>query len=70
MKISNQNNLPSLQIIRFKKILFIAFVSLVFTTLASCSAEELPTTKSDKNQVSTAKEGDIIPPSNGTGTKP
>lgn len=70
MKISNQNNLPTLQIIRIKKILFIAFVSLVLTTLASCSADELPTTKSDKNQVSTAKEPDIIPPTCGSGTKP
>ena len=70
MNTPNQNNLPTLQIIRIKKILFIAFVSLVLTTLASCSADELPTTKSDKNQVSTAKEPDIIPPTSGSGTKP
>jgi len=62
MKNSNQNNLPTLQIIRIKKILFIALVSLVLTTLASCTAEELPTTKPVKNQVSLAKEGDIDPP--------
>jgi hypothetical protein len=70
MKTSNQNNLPTLQIIRIKKILFIALVSLVLTTLASCTAEEVPTTKPIKNQVSLAKDGDIIPPTNGTGTKP
>jgi len=70
MKNSNQNNLPTLQIIRIKKILFITLVSLVLTTLASCTAEELPTTKPVKNQVSLAKDGDIIPPPNETGTKP
>ena len=70
MKNSNQNNLPTLQIIRIKKILFIALVSLVLTTLASCTAEEVPTTKPIKNQVSLAKDGDIIPPVNGNGTKP
>jgi hypothetical protein len=30
----------------------------------------LPTTKSDKNQVSTAKNGDIDPPTGGSGTNP
>jgi hypothetical protein len=70
MKTSNQKGLPTLQIIRIKKILFIALVSLVLTTLASCTAEELPTTKPIKNQVSLAKDGDIILPTNGTGTKP
>ena len=64
MKTQNQNNLPTLQIIRIKKILFIALVSLVLTTLASCSADELPTTKSDKNQVSMDKNGDVDPPTN------
>ena len=61
MKNSNQNNLPTLQIIRIKKILFIALVSFVLTTLASCTAEEVPTTKPFKNQVSLAKDGDIDP---------
>ena len=70
MKNSNQNNLPTLQIIRIKKILFIASICLVLTILASCTAEEVPTTKPTKNQVSLAKEGDIIPPPTGTGTKP
>ena len=70
MKTQNQNNLPTLQIIRIKKILFIALVSLVLTTLASCTAEEVPTTKPIKNQVSLAKDGDIIPPIIGNGTKP
>jgi hypothetical protein len=70
MKTSNQKGLPTLQIIKIKKILFIALVSLVLTTLASCTAEELPTTKPIKNQVSLAKDGDIILPTNGTGTKP
>lgn len=72
MKTQNQNNLPTLRIIRIKKILFIALVSLVLTTLASCTAEEVPTTKPIKNQVSLAKDGDIDPPTtgNGTGTKP
>lgn len=70
MKTQNQNNLPTLQIIRIKKILFIALVSLVLTTLASCTAEEVPTTKPVKNQVSLAKDGDIDPPVNGNGTKP
>jgi hypothetical protein len=70
MKTQNQNNLPTLQIIKIKKILFIALVSLVLTTLASCTAEEVPTTKPIKNQVSLAKDGDIILPTNGTGTKP
>lgn len=62
MKTSNQNNLPTLQIIKIKKILFIASIYLVLTTLASCTAEELPTTKPVKNQVSLAKDGDIDPP--------
>jgi hypothetical protein len=70
MKTQNQNNLPTLQIIRIKKILFIASICLVLTILASCTAEELPTTKSDKNQVSTAKNGDIDPPTGGSGTNP
>ena len=61
MKTSNQNNLPTLQIIIIKKILFIALVSLVLTTLASCTTEEVPTTKTVKNQVSLAKDGDIDP---------
>ena len=61
MKTQNQNNLPTLQIIRIKKIFFIALVSLVLTTLASCTAEEVPTTKTVKNQVSLAKDGDIDP---------
>ena len=62
MKTLNQNNLQTLQIIRIKKILFVALVSLVLTTLASCSAEEVPITKPIKNQISTGKEGDIDPP--------
>lgn len=66
MKTQNQNNLPTLQIIRIKKILFIALVSLVLTTLASCTAEEVPATKPIKNQVSLAKDGDIDPPTNPT----
>jgi hypothetical protein len=66
MKTSNQKGLPTLQIIKIKKILFIALVSLVLTTLASCTAEEVPTTKPIKNQLSTAKEGDIDPPTNPT----
>jgi hypothetical protein len=70
MKNSNQNNLPTLQIIRIKKILFIASICLVLTILASCTAEELPTNKPFKNQVSLAKDGDIIPVPIGTGTKP
>jgi hypothetical protein len=70
MKTQNQNNLPTLQIIRIKKIFFIASICLVLTILASCTAEELPTTKPIKNQVSFAKDGDIIPPIIGNGTKP
>lgn len=70
MKTQNQNSLPTLQIIRIKKIIFVGLVSLVLTTLASCSAEEVPTTKPIRNQESLAKEGDIIPPTIGTGTKP
>ncbi len=62
MKTQNQNSLPTLQSIRIKKILFVAFVSLVLTTLASCTAEEVLTTKPIKNQVSLAKDGDIEPP--------
>lgn len=62
MKTLNQNNLPTLQSIRIKKILFVAFVSLVLTTLASCTAEEVLTTNPIKNQVSLAKDGDIEPP--------
>ena len=68
MKTQNQNSLPTLQSIRIKKILFVASICLVLTTLASCSAEEVPTNKPIKNQVSLAKEGDIIPPTTGTGT--
>ena len=70
MKTSNGKSLPTLQIIRIKKLLFIVLVSLVLTSLTSCSAEEVPTTKPIKNQVSLAKDGDIIPPVNGNGTKP
>ena len=60
MKTQNQNNLPTLQIIRIKKILFVGLVSLVLTTLASCSAEEVPTTKPIKNYAAPQKSDKIF----------
>lgn len=70
MKNSNQNNLSTGQILRIKKILYVASICLVMTILASCTAEEIQTAKPIKKQVSFAKEGDIIPPIIGNGTKP
>jgi hypothetical protein len=70
MKNSDQNNLLTGQILRIKKIIYVASICLVMTILASCTAEEVPTTKQDKNQALLAKEGDIDPPIIGNGTKP
>ncbi|WP_396167005.1 hypothetical protein [Flavobacterium sp.] len=45
-----------------KTLLFSLVFAASITVFTSCTADELPTSKPNKQQISTAKDGVIVPP--------